>query len=182
VLSVWVFWDWFLEMPCYKYLPAVFIIFSISRGCTIACCGGVGKRCGPQIVGLDNVPTCSTIFKPGFNKERKHCNTVVPTDFANFFAVMAGVGGTLFGLIFVVISIAPERTVVASAPMMRQVQAASAYTALLNPLIISLIVLIPHEQISTITLISGPFWKPLPFRHGEERKTAHRPYSPAHNG
>jgi hypothetical protein len=61
---------------------------------------------------------------------------------------MAGVGATLFGLIFLVISIKPENTSV-----MRQVQIASSYSALLNPLVISLIALVPHATIGTVTLI-----------------------------
>ncbi len=72
---------------------------------------------------------------------------MVPADFTNFFAVMAGVGATLFGLIFLVISINPE-----NATVMRQVQIASSYTALLNPLVISLIALVPHETIDGITI------------------------------
>jgi hypothetical protein len=78
---------------------------------------------------------------------------MVPADFANFFSVMAGVGATLFGLIFLVISIKPEITRTENTSVMRQVQAASSYTALLNPLVISLIALVPHATIGTVTLI-----------------------------
>jgi hypothetical protein len=73
---------------------------------------------------------------------------MVPADFTSFFAVMAGVGATLFGLIFLVISIKPENTSV-----LRQVQIASSYSALLNPLVISLIALVPHATIGLVTLI-----------------------------
>jgi hypothetical protein len=78
---------------------------------------------------------------------------MVPANFANFFTVMAGVGATLFGLIFLVISIKPEVAHPENTHVMRQVQAASSYSALLNPLVISLIALIPHETIGTVTLI-----------------------------
>ena len=78
---------------------------------------------------------------------------MVPADFTTFFSVMAGVGATLFGLIFVVITIRPEVTSAENTSVMRQVQAASSYSALLNPLIISLLALEPHATIGTVTLI-----------------------------
>ncbi len=78
---------------------------------------------------------------------------MVPTDFATFFAAMAGVGATLFGLIFLAVSMKPESTLADNAPVMRQVQVASSYTALLNPLVISLIALVPHNTIGLVTLI-----------------------------
>ena len=78
---------------------------------------------------------------------------MVPADFATFFSVMAGVGATLFGLIFLVITIKPEVTSAESTSVMRQVQVASSYSALLNPLIISLVALVPHATIGTTTLI-----------------------------
>ena len=78
---------------------------------------------------------------------------MVPTDFATFFAVMAGVGATLFGLIFLAVSMKPESTLAANAPVVQQVQVASAYTALLNPLVISLIALVPNNRIDQVTLI-----------------------------
>jgi len=78
---------------------------------------------------------------------------MVPPDFATFFAVMAGVGGTPLGLTFLAVSMKPESALVANAPVMQQVQVASSYTALLNPLVISLIVLVPHTHIGLVTLI-----------------------------
>jgi hypothetical protein len=77
---------------------------------------------------------------------------MVPPDFATFFATMAGVGATLFGLIFLAVSMKAESTLAANAPVMQQVQVASAYTALLNPLVISLIALVPHNRIDQVTL------------------------------
>ncbi len=66
---------------------------------------------------------------------------------------MAGVGATLFGLIFLAVSMKPESTLAANASVMRQVQVASSYTALLNPLVISLIALVPQNHIDQVTLI-----------------------------
>lgn len=78
---------------------------------------------------------------------------MVPPDYAGYFMTMAAVGATLFGLIFVVISIAPESITTASAPLERQVRASTAYSALINPLIISLYALVPHQQIGTAVLV-----------------------------
>jgi hypothetical protein len=77
---------------------------------------------------------------------------MVSPDYTVFFMTMAAVGATLFGLIFVVISIAPESIATASAPLERQVKALTAYSALLNPLIISLFALEPHQQIGTVVI------------------------------
>ena len=66
---------------------------------------------------------------------------------------MAGVGATLFGLIFLVITIKPEVASTEKAAIMPQVQASSSYTALLNPLVISLFALVPHTTIGKVTLV-----------------------------
>ncbi len=78
---------------------------------------------------------------------------MVPKDYVTFFSVLAGVGATLFGLIFLAISIKPEVTRTENPSVMRQVQTASAYSALLNPLVISLLALVPHATIGTVTVI-----------------------------
>ncbi len=77
---------------------------------------------------------------------------MVPAEFTSFFATMAGAGATLFGLIFLVISIKPVTISTENPAVMQQVQIASSYTALLNPLAISLIALLPHETIGGITI------------------------------
>jgi hypothetical protein len=61
---------------------------------------------------------------------------MIPPDYSVYFTTMATVGATLFGLIFVAISIAPERVAVTSAPLERRIKAFAANNALLNPLII----------------------------------------------
>ncbi len=72
---------------------------------------------------------------------------MIPPEYASFFSTMAAVGATLFGLIFVAISIVPESAVTPNAPLNRQVRATTSYLALLNPLVISLFALVPHQQI-----------------------------------
>lgn len=60
---------------------------------------------------------------------------------------MAVVGATLFGLIFVAISISPEDVMASTGRIDRQVKATAAYIALLNPLMISLFALVPYQWI-----------------------------------
>ncbi|HEY2596625.1 MAG TPA: hypothetical protein VGK33_22255 [Chloroflexota bacterium] len=80
---------------------------------------------------------------------------MVSADFVPFFTTTAGVGATLFGLIFVVISIRPEVAQAQTASVMRQVQVATAYSALLNPLVISMLALPPRATIAAITITRG---------------------------
>ncbi len=77
---------------------------------------------------------------------------MIPSEYTTYFMTMAAVGATLFGLIFVAISIAPESVTTANAPLERQIKATTAYIALLNPLVISLLALVPHQQIGTVVI------------------------------
>ncbi|HEX4207386.1 MAG TPA: hypothetical protein VHZ51_24940 [Ktedonobacteraceae bacterium] len=80
---------------------------------------------------------------------------MVPDTFGSYFATMAAVGGTLVGLIFIAISINPEMTVASNALLAQRAKVASSFTALLNPLIISLFALIPHETLGDVVLTVG---------------------------
>jgi hypothetical protein len=80
---------------------------------------------------------------------------MVPTDFANFFLATAGAGAALIGLLFVAISINPERTFGRQALPVRQRVASGAFTALVNAFFISTSALIPHTNVGYITLIMG---------------------------
>lgn len=77
---------------------------------------------------------------------------MVPPSFTNFFIASASAGAALVGLLFVAVSIAPERIVMANAPVERRAMAASSFTALLNAFFISLGALIPGS-VGVITLI-----------------------------
>ncbi len=77
---------------------------------------------------------------------------MVPSEYITYFATMAAVGATLFGLIFVAISIVPESVATPNASLDRQVKATTSYLALLNPLVISLFALIPHQQIGVVAI------------------------------
>jgi hypothetical protein len=70
--------------------------------------------------------------------------SLVPAAFHDYFVASTGAGAALVGLLFVAVSIAPERTVMSGAPVERQAVATSAYTALLNAFFLSLVALLPQ--------------------------------------
>lgn len=72
---------------------------------------------------------------------------MIPADFSNFFLGSLTAGGALIGLLFVAISIAPERIVTRAAPPERHATAASAFGSLANPFFISLVALIPRWDV-----------------------------------
>ncbi len=81
---------------------------------------------------------------------------MVPPEYSNFFVTIATVAATLFGLIFLVVSITPEATAAENAQLERQLKALAAYLALSNPLIISLFALLPHQEIGpAVTAVGG---------------------------
>ena len=80
---------------------------------------------------------------------------MVPPQFTNFFIASASAGAALVGLLFVAVSIAPERIVMANAPVERRAMAASSFTALLNAFFISLGALIPENVGFLILLMSA---------------------------
>jgi hypothetical protein len=70
-------------------------------------------------------------------------------------SLVASAGAALVGLLFVAVSIAPNRTVMRNAPLDRQVLAASTFTAMLNAFFISLVALVPGVNLGIITVIMG---------------------------
>ena len=74
---------------------------------------------------------------------------MVPTSFLNFFEASAGAGAALIGLLFVAISISPERIFQREKPE-QQMVAMSAFTALVNAFFISLGALIPQVYIAWV--------------------------------
>lgn len=80
---------------------------------------------------------------------------MVPSSFHDFFVASTGAGAALVGLLFVAVSIAPNRTVMRNAPLERQVLAASTFTAMLNAFFISLVALVPGINLGIITVIMG---------------------------
>ena len=82
---------------------------------------------------------------------------MVPESFEPFFLVTAGAGGALIGLLFVAISIGPQRTfgnsVVMGEP--RQHLAEATFLTLLNGFVVSSLALVPGIIIGWVALVPG---------------------------
>jgi hypothetical protein len=78
---------------------------------------------------------------------------MVPAAFESFFVTSATVSSALIGLLFVSISIRPERVFGPTAESTRQAQALSAFSALTNIFFISLAALIPDVTIGVVVAI-----------------------------
>src|SRR5437764_454989 len=83
--------------------------------------------------------------------------SMVPPAFVSFFAASMGAAAALLGLLFVAVSIAPERTVGAGAPVERQVVAESVFTALVDAFFTSMAGAIPDISLGSVTLALGAF-------------------------
>ncbi len=77
------------------------------------------------------------------------------TSYTEFFAGTAGVAGALTGLLFVALSIAPERFRGRTASVEHQAIAASAFTALVDALFVSLLGLDPGGNLRITALVLG---------------------------
>jgi hypothetical protein len=79
----------------------------------------------------------------------------MPADFTAYFAASAGAAAALVGLLFVAVSLSPERTVGQGAPFERQVLAEGSFTALANAFFLSLGALIPNLGVGPLALTVG---------------------------
>jgi hypothetical protein len=68
---------------------------------------------------------------------------VVPVSYHDFFGGCATVAGALIGLLFVAISVSPEKLAGDRASADHQVKAGAAFSALVNTLVIALVALLP---------------------------------------
>jgi hypothetical protein len=80
---------------------------------------------------------------------------MVPAEFTSFFVTCAQATAALIGLLFVAVSIAPDDTVMAGAPVERRIVAASAFTALVNALFISIGAQIPRTNAGPVVCGMG---------------------------
>jgi uncharacterized membrane protein YuzA (DUF378 family) len=77
---------------------------------------------------------------------------VVPTSYYDFFEACATVAGALIGLLFVAVSISPDKISGAHASAEHQVRAGAAFSALINALIVALIALLPGQNLGVATI------------------------------
>jgi hypothetical protein len=77
---------------------------------------------------------------------------VVPLSYHDFFAGCATVSGALIGLLFVAISVSPEKLAGDSASADHQVKAGAAFSALINTLVIALIALLPATNLGPASI------------------------------
>lgn len=70
-----------------------------------------------------------------------------------YFGACATVAGTLIGLLFVAVSVSPHKDVGRNAPLSFQIEAATAITTLTNTLVISLVALMPGEDLGGAAVI-----------------------------
>lgn len=82
---------------------------------------------------------------------------MVPATFETFFLASAGTGGTLIGLLFVALSIHPQRTFGASGMAAAQQQrlAEATLLTLINGFVISSVALIPQINAGAVAVVLG---------------------------
>lgn len=80
---------------------------------------------------------------------------MIEPSFQNFFLAIAGASAALIGLLFVAVSVAPEKVVGPKALALHQIRAAMALTAFASTLVLSLIALMPHAHIGWPATIIG---------------------------
>jgi hypothetical protein len=77
---------------------------------------------------------------------------VVPLSYHDFFAGCATVSGALIGLLFVAISVSPEKLAGDTASADHQVKAGAAFSALINTLVIALVALLPATNLGPASI------------------------------
>src|ERR1700728_3088377 len=80
---------------------------------------------------------------------------MIPTDYRDLFSVFAETAATLTGLLFVAISLAPNRDPKTQRGVVQQVRAAAAFLALTNTLAVKINVLIPGNSIGGPATVLG---------------------------
>jgi hypothetical protein len=80
---------------------------------------------------------------------------MIPAAYSNFFVASTQASAALIGLLFVSVSIAPERIFGRGAESGRQALALSAFTALANVFFVSFSSLIPNLQFGVFAVVAG---------------------------
>jgi hypothetical protein len=77
------------------------------------------------------------------------------SEYHDFFGASVGAAAALIGLLFVAVSIAPERTFGESADRLRRADAERAFAALGNIFFVSLAAVLPHSSLQSIAVIAA---------------------------
>ena len=77
---------------------------------------------------------------------------MVPVSYHDFFGGCATVAGALIGLLFVAISVSPEKLTGARASADHQVKAGAAFSALVNTMVIALVALLPRANLGPASI------------------------------
>jgi hypothetical protein len=78
---------------------------------------------------------------------------VVPVSFHDFFSGCASASGALIGLLFVAISVSPQKLTGDDAHVEHQVRAAAAFSALVSTLVVALVSLLPGANLGEAGII-----------------------------
>lgn len=78
---------------------------------------------------------------------------MVPASFHDFFNGCASVSGALIGLLFVALSVSPEKLTGEAARAEHQVRAAAAFSALVNTMVVALAGLLPGASLGDVGII-----------------------------
>ena len=78
---------------------------------------------------------------------------MVPLSYHDFFSGCATIAGALIGLLFVAISVSPEKLTGDTARIDHQVRAGAAFSALVNTMVIALVALLPRANLGEASLI-----------------------------
>jgi hypothetical protein len=80
---------------------------------------------------------------------------VVPPEYSNYLIASTGASAALLGLLFVSVSISPERVFGETSQAGHRALALSSFTALANAFFVSLSGLIPHQPFSLFVLVAS---------------------------
>jgi hypothetical protein len=80
---------------------------------------------------------------------------MLPSDYTNYFTAAATAAGTLIGLLFVAITLRPETIFGDESTLGGRALATSAFTALVNAFFVSLIALMPHQNVGYGAAVMG---------------------------
>ena len=82
---------------------------------------------------------------------------MMPAAYQPFFGASMGAAAALLGLLFVAVSISPERTVGAGAPVERQLLAETVFTALVNTFFVSMAGTTPDINLGGVASVLSAF-------------------------